>query len=99
LTKLAAYRGTSCDVDVADYVTRRVNGQKIPQVERALRAMSEMRQAILEMIKVLGPKDFETLVDLVFTTSGWRRQGVVGKTEKTKDLDLILPSTNERAFV
>jgi hypothetical protein len=39
------------------------------------------------------------LVDLVFTSSGWRRLGVVGKTQKTLDLDLMLPSTGERAFV
>jgi hypothetical protein len=58
-----------------------------------------MKEAVLGMIKLLGPKDFETLVDLVFSTSGWRRQGVVGKTQKTLDLDLMLPSTRERAFV
>ncbi len=52
-----------------------------------------------EMIKLLGPKDFETLVDLIFSISGWRRQGIVGKTQKTLDLDLSLPSTGERAFV
>jgi hypothetical protein len=48
---------------------------------------------------LLGPRDFETLVDLVFSTSGWRRQGSVGKAQKTLDLDLTLPSTGERAFV
>ena len=99
LTQLSAYRGTSCGVGVADYVIRRVNGQKIPQVERAVAAMAEMREATRAMMQLLTPKDFETLVDLVFTTTGWRRQGVVGTTTKTKDLDLILPSTNERAFV
>ena len=31
--------------------------------------------------------------------SGWRRQGIIGKTQKTLDLDLTLPSTGERAFV
>jgi hypothetical protein len=35
----------------------------------------------------------------VFSTSGWQRQGIVGKTQKTLDLDLVLPSTGERAFV
>ena len=35
----------------------------------------------------------------MFSTSGWRRQGIVGKTQKTLDLDLLLPSTGERAFV
>jgi hypothetical protein len=98
LTKLAAYRGTSC-VDVADYAIRRINGEKTPEVERALGALAEMRRSVLELMRLLGPRDFETLVDLVFTTSGWRRLGVVGKTQKTLDLDLTLPSTGERAFV
>lgn len=99
LTKLAAYRGTSCRVDVADYVIRRINGKKTPQVERALTASREMKAAILELMRLLGPRDFELLVDLVFTTSGWRRVGTVGKTQKTLDLDMVLPSTGERAFV
>ena len=99
LTKLAAYRGTSCRVDVSDYVVRRVNGEKTPEVERALTAWKQMKASALDMMKLLVPHDFELLVDLVFTTSGWRRVGVVGKTQKTLDLDLILPSTGERAFV
>jgi hypothetical protein len=99
LTKLAAYRGTSCDVDVSDYVIRRINGEKTPEVERALAASTEMKAASLGLMKLLGPHDFELLVDLVFTTSGWRRVGILGKTQKTLDLDLVLPSTGERAFV
>ncbi len=99
LTKLAAYRGTSCDVDVAEYVVRRINGQKTPEVERAVAAFQKMKSSVLELMRMLGPRDFETLVDLVFSTSGWRRQGIVGKTQKTLDLDLTLPSTGERAFV
>src|SRR6185312_13507078 len=50
-------------------------------------------------MRLLGPRDFAILVDLVFSTSGWRRLGIVGKTQKTLDLDLMLPSTGERAFV
>jgi hypothetical protein len=99
LTKLAAYRGTSCGVDVADYVIRRINGQKTPQVERAMKALATMTASVLEMMRLLGPRDFETLADLVFTSSGWRRVGVVGRTQKTLDIDLVLPSTGERAFV
>jgi hypothetical protein len=99
LTKLAAYRGTSRDVDVADYVVGRINGQKTPEVERAVESLATMRASVLELMRLLGPRDFETLVDLVFTSSGWRRLRVVGKTQKTLDLDLMLPSTGERAFV
>lgn len=99
LTKLAAYRGTSCDVDVEDYVIHRINGLKSPVVERAVAARVEMIASVLGLMKLLLPRDFELLVDLVFTTSGWRRLGVVGKTQKTIDLVLMLPSTGERAFV
>ena len=99
LTKLAAYRGTSCDVDVGEYVVRRINGLKMPAVERALAAVQEMRLSALALIRMLTPQDFELLVDLVFTTSGWRRVGVVGRTQDTLDIDLLLPSTGERAFV
>ncbi len=99
LTKLAAYRGTSCSVDVAEYVVRRINAQKMPAVERALAASRELSAAIVDLMRMLTPQDFELLVDLVFTTSGWRRIGVVGKTQDTVDLELLLPSTGERAFV
>ena len=78
LTELAAYHGTSCDVGVAGYATRRINGLKSPEVERAVAALAELRRAVLGMIRLLGPKDFEVLVELVFSTSGWRRQGAVG---------------------
>ena len=99
LTKLAAYRGTSCDVDVAPYVIRRINAQKMPQVERALAASQELSSSVPDLMRMLTPQDFELLVDLVFTTSGWRRVGVVGRTQDAVDLELILPSTRERAFV
>ena len=99
LCKLASYRGTSCAVDVAEYVVRRLNGQKLPIVERAVTAAHEMKAATVGLLRLLTPTDFELLVDLVFSTSGWRRVGAVGKTQKTLDLDITLPSTGERAFV
>ncbi len=58
-----------------------------------------MRASALDLMRQLGPRDFETLIDLVFSRSGWQRQGVVGKTQKALDLDLLLPTTGDRAFV
>ncbi len=83
----------------AKYVIQRINGLKTPQVERALVAAQAMRSSVLELMKLLDWHDFETLVGLVFSTSGWRRQGDVGKTQKTLDIDVTLPSTGERAIV
>ena len=78
---------------------RRIKGEKTPEVERAVGALEAMRQSALELMRLLGDRDFEILVDLVFTSSGWRRLGTVGKTQKTLDIDMMLPSTGERAFV
>lgn len=99
LTKLASYRGTSCSVDDPNYVVGRINGEKSPDVEAAIEASRKLKVATLKLIRKLGPRDFELLVDLMFASSGWRRVGVLGKTQKTLDLDLILPTTGERAFV
>jgi hypothetical protein len=51
------------------------------------------------MMRLLTPQDFEVLVDLIFASSGWRRLGPVGKTHKTIDIELELPSTKDRAFI
>lgn len=99
LTKLAAYRGTSCDVDVASYVIRRINGEKMPEVERTSAALHELQSTIPALMQMLTPGDFELLVELIFSTSGWRRESVTGGTQDTKDIGLWLPSTDERAFV
>jgi len=61
LTKLAAYRGTSCNVDVADYVIGRINGEKRPEVERAFASLEKIRASALDLMKFLGPRDFENL--------------------------------------
>jgi hypothetical protein len=99
LTQLQGYRGTSCDVGETDYVLRRINGVRLPVVEEAEALSKRLQDKIIEMLRKLTPKDFELLVSLVFSGSGWRRLGVVGKTEKTVDMELILPSTGEYAFV
>jgi hypothetical protein len=99
LVSLAAYRGTSCNVPRPGYVVRKINGQRADEVEAAEVALSAMRDAMLALVRSLQPDDFELLVDLLFTQSGWRRVGILGRTQKTLDLDLVLPSTGERAMV
>lgn len=99
INKLAAYRGTTCDVDLEQYVIRRINGEKTAEVERANEALREMIEAVVGMLRLLTWHDFETLVGLVFSVSGWRRQGDVGGPQKTIDIEMTLPTTDERAFV
>lgn len=84
---------------VAEYAIRRINGQKLPEVQRTLEAVHKLHDSVTGLMRLLEPMDFELLVDLAFSDSGWRRLGVVGRTQKTIDLDILLPSTGERAFV
>ncbi len=99
LLKVQMFRGTICDVRAGDYLLRKLSDQLSPEVAAAEEAERALMTAIAELMRLLTWQDFELLVDLVFSTSGWRRVSQVGRTQKTVDLELILPSTAERAFV
>ena len=101
LTKIVGFRGTICGVKeaVKNRVLLRINGRKTPEAKKAEDALATMKNTLVDCMRSLEPHDFELLVDLIFSASGWRRQGGVGKTHKTLDLDLILPTTGEKAFV
>lgn len=99
LLKVQMFRGTICDVRAGDYLLRKLNDQLAPEVAAAEEAERSLMAAIVELMRLLTWQDFELLVDLVFSTSGWRRVSQVGRTQKTVDLELVLPSTAERAFV
>ena len=99
LTKTAAYRGTSCEVEDPDYVIRRVNDEQRTETLDAKRAVAELEGILVRLMRLLTPPDFELLVDLIFSASGWRRRGVLGGPQDTVDIELELPSTGDRAFV
>lgn len=99
LLKVQMFQGTICEVRAADYLLRKLNDQLSPQVAAAEAAESALLSAIVDLMRLLTWQDFELLVDLVFSSSGWRRISQIGGTKKTVDLELVLPSTGERAFV
>jgi len=99
LIKVEMFRGTICGIAQKDYLLRRINDQLSPQAMAAETAEAAMLRAIRDLMKILTWKDFELLVELVFSASGWRRIGTTGKTQKTVDIELLLPTTGERVFV
>lgn len=99
LLKVQAFRGTICNVKEFEYLKNKLNGSSLPQVKEALKTREQMVQKIVPLMRLLSWQDFELLVDLVFANSGWRRIGEVGKTQKTVDVELMLPTTGERAFI
>lgn len=99
LTKVQGFRGTICGVQMNDYLIRKINGEKISEVEETKSNLIKLKTNISHLIKGLWWHDFELLVELVFSKSGWQRYSVLGKTEKDLDLDLYSPITKKRAFV
>jgi hypothetical protein len=99
LLRMQGFRGTICDVKAFDYLKRKLNGKLSVEVEEAAKAENQMVEKIVPLMRLLTWQDFELLVDLVFSNSGWRRVSQLGKTQKTVDFELILPTTNDRAFV
>ncbi len=92
------FQGTICSVDL-EYAKNKINAVVPEMVSQAKHALSALQQRLISLIQSLTWKDFELFVDLIFTNAGWQRITVLGKTQKTLDLDLKAPVTGERAMV
>lgn len=99
MTKVQGFRGTICDVNLPDYVLRKIDGVPQPEVVEAWIVLQHLKASVETLVKALWWKDFELLVHLIFAKSGWQRISVLGKTEKDIDLDAFSPVTQRRAFV
>ena len=101
LTTTAGYRQTICVIHKQPlaYLTRVINDEPHPNVLKAQERRDCVLQSIVALTHSLHPKDFELLVDLVFSQSGWRRISRIGGNQETVDIVLELPSTGEQAFV
>lgn len=99
LLAVERYPGAICSVSVSEYLVRKINAETSPVEQAALDAREELAQAIVAIIRRLPWKEFELLIDLIFRQAGWRRIGTLGKSQKTLDLDLDSPITQERYLV
>ena len=99
LTTVAGFRGTLCRVREFDYLLRRLNGEETPATKVARDARLALVKALIPLIAGLHWKDFELLVELVFTQGGWRRVSATGGVQDMVDLQVELPLTGEQALV
>jgi len=99
LLKTQGFRGTICLVHEAKYVIDKINGEDTKEIEEVKIAMNTLKDKVSEIIKNLHWKDFELLIDLIFRQGGWKRISEIGSTQKTIDLELFAPVTNETAIV
>lgn len=99
LTKVQGFQGTICSVKQFEYLLNKINHKKLPEVTKAEDTLSDLKQQLQPIIQHLTWKDFEILIDLIFSYAGWQRLSALGKGEKSIDLDLASPVSGNRAFV
>jgi len=93
------YRGTICDVSMAEHALLKINGQTSASVRAALDAAVTMRSALIPMIQSLWAPDFEVFVDQLFRAGGWWHIGEAGGIVADVDLQLYSPLTGEKCVV
>ncbi len=99
LTKVQGFQGTICGVKEFDYLLHKINDEKLNEVEKVKDTLFKLKIELEPIIQNLTWKDFELLIDLVFSYAGWQRVSSLGKTEEAIDLVLMSPVNGNRAFV
>ncbi|PTM51468.1 restriction endonuclease [Phreatobacter oligotrophus] len=99
LTRVAGYQRTICNIAEADYLLRRIRGERELLADRAIAARVAMEEVAGDMIAALHWADFETLVDLILARSGWNRVSALGGTQKDADMIVEQSVTGETALV
>lgn len=95
IAKTQGFQATICKVKEVDELVRLINRQASVEYTAILHSKMALCQHVESGLRRLHWKDFETLVDLVFRATGWRRVSVLGETMKFSDIELEEPITGE----
>ena len=96
IAKLQGYRATQCKVKENVELFRLLNDMPSPEYIELNDAKSILTSKIENGLRRLHWRDFETLIDLIFRQSGWRRLTTLGQTMKYVDMELEDPITGDR---
>ena len=101
LTKTQATQGTIANISPgpSKYLISLILGEPLELKIKAENARTHLVSLLAEIIKDFQPSEFEVLVDLIFSNSGWKRDGELGGNIKFVDVTLKLPTTGETAGV
>lgn len=105
LLKTQGFQGTICEISKKDsfpikkYTRLLIEGKKFPELIKAEKRKKDIVASMADLVKMLHPKDFEYIVDLIFQYSGWKKVTPGAGVEEFLDLDLLMPLTNQRIAV
>jgi len=99
VTRTAGFKSTVCTPKEWQAVLRIIRDEKDPDATSAANARSAYQKTVLMMVKRLSPQDFEQLIDLILTRTGWERISTRGGPREGIDIEAENPAVNEIAFV
>lgn len=99
VTTTKGFKGTVCTPSADAEILRLIHDEVDPDGEAAREARAAYEVAVLKLVRRLHPKDFELLVDLVLSRSGWVRIQKFGGQVEGLDIEAENPALGEIAFV
>lgn len=95
----AGFRATVCKPKASREILGLVRDERHSDARAALEAREAYCRAIAKLISRLSDKDFELLIELILSRTGWERTGKIGRVKEGTDIEAENVSTNECAFV
>lgn len=99
LTKVRRNMGTSCNLrdSQISYLKQRIKGELPQHILNIDESRKQMAIAVSHAIKLLQPKDFELLVEILFSRS-WKRIGKAGGNRRFVDITFEHPIDPDRTI-
>lgn len=98
-TATAGFRATVCEPGGWREILRAIRDEKDPDTIDAQLAREAYVVAVDKLVRRLGAKDFEVLIDLVLSRDGWVRLAKLGGAREGIDIEVENPAIGEIAFV
>ena len=100
ITKAKIFRGTIYELTGIEKETFfNTLEWHFPECEKLENVKKQIPNLVIPVIQMLNDHDFEILVDMLLTKSGWLRIGELGGTVKAIDMEYLVPVENEQVYV
>jgi hypothetical protein len=99
VTTTAGFQATVCEPTGWREILRIIQDEKDDDVVEAARACESHQCAVAKLVGRLRPRDFELLIDLILSRTGWVRLAKLGGVTEGIDIEAENVAANEIAFV
>ena len=96
---VAGYQATVCEPKGWKEVLRIIRNEEDEDARVAALARQTYEDAVAKLVARLGDKDFELLIDLILSRTGWARLAKLGGATEGIDVEVENVSSDEIAFV